>query len=175
MITVWTNWSSASIIQATLHNADINPSPLHLSKQCFRIRDYEPIHRQSTYIYRVPQCMSPRRNWDSSIPSLASECAPSPEPRWGGGGAFSPEVEGLGESQFRRLEKSLALCLLCGFIDIKYVHTVEAQFKYILFVIIVLLCRQWDIKSVYCKWKKSTSSFDLKCANTLRELWALII
>jgi len=28
-------------------------------------------------------------------------------------GAHSPAGEGLGESQFRRLEKSLALCLLC--------------------------------------------------------------
>jgi hypothetical protein len=34
-----------------------------------------------------------------------------PEP---GGGAHSPAGEGLGESQFRRLEKSFALCLLCG-------------------------------------------------------------
>ncbi len=24
---------------------------------------------QSTCLYRVPQCMSPRRNWDSPIPS----------------------------------------------------------------------------------------------------------
>ncbi len=31
-----------------------------------------------------------------------------------GGGTHSPEGEGLGESRFRRLEKSLALCLLCG-------------------------------------------------------------
>jgi hypothetical protein len=31
-----------------------------------------------------------------------------------GGGAHSPAGKGLGESQFRRLEKSLALCLLCG-------------------------------------------------------------
>jgi hypothetical protein len=29
-------------------------------------------------------------------------------------GVHSPAGEGLGESQFRRLEKSLALCLLCG-------------------------------------------------------------
>jgi hypothetical protein len=36
---------------------------------------------------------------------------PSPQNR---GGAHSPASEGLGESQFRRLEKSLALCLLCG-------------------------------------------------------------
>ncbi len=31
-----------------------------------------------------------------------------------GGGAHSPADEGLGESQFRRLEKNLALCLLCA-------------------------------------------------------------
>ncbi len=30
------------------------------------------------YIYRVPQCMSPRLNWDSPIPSPAGECAPYP-------------------------------------------------------------------------------------------------
>ncbi len=66
-----------------------------------------------TYIYRVPQCMSPRRNWDSPTPSLASECAPSPGTK-GGGGAHFPAGEGFGESQFRRLEKSLAFCLLCG-------------------------------------------------------------
>jgi hypothetical protein len=45
-------------------------------------------------------------------PSLASECPHSPEPK-GGGGGHSPAGEGLGESQFRRLEKCLALCLLC--------------------------------------------------------------
>ncbi len=40
--------------------------------------------------------MSPRQNWDSPNPSLASEC---------GGGAHSPAGEVLEESQFRRLEK----------------------------------------------------------------------
>ncbi len=49
----------------------------------------------------------PRQNWDSPTPSLASECALLPEPKGGGG------KEGLGESQFRRVEKSLACCLLC--------------------------------------------------------------
>ncbi len=33
---------------------------------------------QSTHIYRVPQCMFPRRNRDSPTPSHASECAPPP-------------------------------------------------------------------------------------------------
>jgi hypothetical protein len=50
--------------------------------------------------------MSPRRNWDSPTPSLASECAaPHPGTK---GGAHSPMGEGLGESQFRRLEKKLS-------------------------------------------------------------------
>jgi hypothetical protein len=38
--------------------------------------------------------MSPRRNWDSPNPSLASECAPPPQNR--GGGAHSPAGEGWG-------------------------------------------------------------------------------
>jgi hypothetical protein len=31
------------------------------------------------------------------------------------GGAHSPAAKGVGESQFQRLEKRLALCLLCGY------------------------------------------------------------
>jgi hypothetical protein len=53
--------------------------------------------------------MSPRRNWDSPTPYLARECAPGTK----GWEEFSPAGEGMGESQCRRLEKSLALCLLC--------------------------------------------------------------
>jgi hypothetical protein len=45
-------------------------------------------------------------------PSLASECAPPPRTR-GGGGTLAC-VEGLGESQSVDWRKSLALCLLCG-------------------------------------------------------------
>ncbi len=67
---------------------------------------------QSTYIYRAPQCMSPRWNWDSPTPLAASECALPPGPK--GGGAHSPAAKGVGESQFHRLEKRLALYLLCG-------------------------------------------------------------
>ena len=65
---------------------------------------------KSTYIYRVPQCMSHRRNWDSPTPSLASECAPHSEPE---GGQSRLRLRGWG-SPFRRLEKNLALCLLCA-------------------------------------------------------------
>jgi hypothetical protein len=56
--------------------------------------------------------MSPRWNWDSPTPLAASECALPPGPK--GGGAHSPAAKGVGESQFQRLEKRLALCLLCG-------------------------------------------------------------
>ncbi len=61
---------------------------------------------QSTYKCRVPQYMSPRRNWDSPNPFLANECAPPP--RTGGEGTHSPVEERLGESQFLRLEKKLS-------------------------------------------------------------------
>jgi hypothetical protein len=67
---------------------------------------------QSTYIYRAPQCMSPRRNWGSPNPLAASECALPPGPK-GGGGAHPPAPKGVGEFQFRRWLKILALCLLC--------------------------------------------------------------
>jgi hypothetical protein len=56
--------------------------------------------------------MSPSRNWDSPTPLTASECALPPGPK--GGGAYSPAAKGVGEFQFRRWRKSLALCLLCG-------------------------------------------------------------
>jgi hypothetical protein len=77
------------------------------------------LESQSIYIYRAPQCMSPRWNWDSPTPLAAGECAPPPSecalpPGPKGGGAHSPAAKGVGESQFQRLEKPLALCLLCG-------------------------------------------------------------
>jgi hypothetical protein len=56
--------------------------------------------------------MSPRWNWDSPTPLAASECTLPPGSK--GGGAYSPAAKGVGESQFQRLEKRLALCLLCG-------------------------------------------------------------
>jgi hypothetical protein len=56
------------------------------------------MNAQSTYLQRVPQCISPRWNWDSPNPSLASECAPPPPPRTGKGE----------ESPLRRLEKKLS-------------------------------------------------------------------
>jgi hypothetical protein len=52
---------------------------------------------QSTYIYRVPQCMSPRRYWDSPTPSLAIVCAPTPEPKGGGRGGILACGWGVGK------------------------------------------------------------------------------
>ncbi len=44
---------------------------------------------------------------------LSPASVPSP-PGPKDGGAHSPAAKGVGESQFRRLEKSLALCVICG-------------------------------------------------------------
>ncbi len=62
---------------------------------------------QSTYIYRAPQWMSPCRNWNSPTP-LAAASVPSPPRTIGWGGAHLPAAKGVGESQFRRLEKKLS-------------------------------------------------------------------
>jgi hypothetical protein len=59
----------------------------------------------------VPQCMSPRQNWDSPNPSLASECGPPP--RTGGGGHTRLRVRGWGSHNSDDWRKSLTLCLLC--------------------------------------------------------------
>jgi hypothetical protein len=45
-------------------------------------------------------------------PSLASECAPPPQPK--GGRAHSPAGKGWGSPNSDDWRKSLALCLLCG-------------------------------------------------------------
>jgi hypothetical protein len=55
---------------------------------------YTKVCAQSTYIYRAPQCMSPRWNWDSPTPLAASERALPPGPK--GGGAHSPTAKGGG-------------------------------------------------------------------------------
>ncbi len=92
----------------------------YISNYGLRRTYYSP---QSTYIQKVPQSMSPRRNWDSPTLSLASECASPPGTK--GGRAHLPVSEGLGESQFRRLEKSLAVCLFCGTL----VHSVNTVYS----------------------------------------------
>jgi len=64
---------------------------------------YKEYHSPLVGIGTLPTPLSP-----ASVPL-------PPEPK--GGGVHSPAGEGLGESQFRRLEKSLALSLLCDYED----------------------------------------------------------
>ncbi len=68
---------------------------------------YLPTLPPKKYKYR-PQCVSPRQNWDPPTPlpqaSVTSELPPESK----GGGTHSPAGEGVGESQFRRLEKMLS-------------------------------------------------------------------
>ncbi len=56
--------------------------------------------------------MSPRRNWDSPTTSLASEFAPPPGTK-GGGGGTRQRVRDLGSPNSDDWRKSLALCLPC--------------------------------------------------------------
>jgi hypothetical protein len=58
-----------------------------------QLADDGRVGAQSTYIPRVPQCMSTRWNWDPPPPSPASECATPPVTK--GGGAHSPAGEGM--------------------------------------------------------------------------------
>jgi hypothetical protein len=68
---------------------------------------------QSTYTDRVPQCMSPRWNWDSPTPyPQASVPLPPPEPK--GGEHTRLPVRGRGSPNSDDWRKSLALCLLCA-------------------------------------------------------------
>ncbi len=80
-------------------------------KNCCPPLPPEKCHAQSTYIPRVPQCMSPRRNWDSPTPSPASKGASPPNQ---GGGHIRLRVRGWGSPNSDDWNKSLALCLLCG-------------------------------------------------------------
>jgi hypothetical protein len=68
---------------------------------------------QSTYIPRVPQCRSPRLNWDSPTPSPTSECAPPPP---GTKGGYTVACwRGGGRVPIRTTEgKAEHSCLLCG-------------------------------------------------------------
>jgi len=104
-------WKSSSYLPWTLlgivdevHNVD--------ESRIYTFQHKESLISQSTYIYRAPQFMSLRWNWDSPTPLAASERALPPGPK--GGGAHSPAAKGVGESQFQRLKKRLALCLLCA-------------------------------------------------------------
>jgi hypothetical protein len=66
---------------------------------------------QSTYIFSIEyHSVCPLVGIGTLPPTLSPESVP---PGTKGGGSLSPAGEGLGESQFRRMEKSLALCLLC--------------------------------------------------------------
>ncbi len=75
------------------------------SKQAVLLYNRSRIHERTislrslgtTYVYikSTTVCKSPRRNWDSPNPSLASECAPPPDPGWGGTLACEGGVGGV--------------------------------------------------------------------------------
>jgi hypothetical protein len=81
------------------------------------IKGYELGLQRKVLIKRAPQCISPRRNWDSPNPSSASECALPPGPK-GGTRHTRLRLNGWGSPNSNDWRKSLALCLLCGLQDI---------------------------------------------------------
>jgi hypothetical protein len=91
-----------------IHQRITTPLPICVAAICLGQWSISTVgvgHKVQTY-KRVPQCMSPRWNWDSPTPSLASECAPPPGTKgWGGTLACG---WGVGESQFQRLDKKLS-------------------------------------------------------------------
>jgi hypothetical protein len=68
--------------------------------------------KTTKYIYiRVPQCTSPRRNWDSPHPFSRQRLCPSPRTK-GGGGHTRRRARGWGSPNSDDWRKSLALSLL---------------------------------------------------------------
>jgi hypothetical protein len=83
----------------------INRSQIH---EC---RNWETVHHK-VHIYKEYHSVCPLAGIGTLPPPLSPASVPlPPEPK---GGAHPPAGEGLGESHFRRLEKSLALFLLCA-------------------------------------------------------------
>ncbi len=118
--TQWTRVQSTLQISAFRTQIQVRCSSLHA-----RVT-------QKVLISRVPQCLSPRPNWDpkvrrrdNPVPSPSSGCAPPPEPKGGGHTRLRVrEVRGPNSDDWR---KSLALLLLCNFTYCwswrsKYIH-----------------------------------------------------
>ncbi len=66
---------------------------------------------KSTNIDRVPQCVSPRQNWDPPPLSRKQVCPPPPPESKGGGGHTRLRVRGWGSPNSDDWRKSWALCL----------------------------------------------------------------
>jgi hypothetical protein len=89
-----TNTSSLKI--AAAYSPSLTQNFCDESKSCLCGTEYKYIQSTTVYV--------PRRNWDSSTPSLASECAPPPGTKGGGEGTLACGW-GVRESKFRGLEK----------------------------------------------------------------------
>jgi hypothetical protein len=83
---------------------------------------------QSTYIPRVPQCLSPRPNWDPPLPLQQASVPPPPRNQRGGGYTLACVRGSGGEAQFGRIKKSLAICLSCVLWSIPYPETLVLRY-----------------------------------------------
>ncbi len=126
---------------------------------------YVRIYIKSTTVY------VPSSDFGLSQPLSRQRICSAPPPRTGGGGTHSPVGEGLGEFYFRRLEKSLVLCLLCG-INLKITGhrgtqrdqcDIESSMKYQLSRVLAS-CSKLIGEEVGCLYRLMCDS---RCPNTL--------
>ncbi len=88
-------------IQASIHRFLVSPTALdRWTPKSTQVEPTKYVYIKSTTVH------DPSSELGLAQPLSANECAPTPQNR--GGGAHSPAGEGLGESQFRRLEKKLS-------------------------------------------------------------------
>jgi hypothetical protein len=81
-------------------------------------------HKVLIYIlYRAPQCMTPRWNWDSPTPLAASKCAFLPRPK-GGGGTLACGLRGGGVPILTTGETLSTLPTLCPTVYIWFLQTI---------------------------------------------------
>jgi hypothetical protein len=127
------------------------------------------------HIYKEYHSVCPLVGIGTFPPPLSPASVPLPPPppppprnqRERGGGQITCMRMTLGESQFRRLEKSLALCLLCGtngFAEVSSENSMPLEDTKC-FVIIQICKRCTILKRVYCRNKGSDRA--LKGASSL--------
>ncbi len=79
-------------------------------------------------IHRIPQCMSPRRNWEAPTATHLSRKRVCPSHGTKMGHIFL-RVKGWGSTNSNDWRKGLALCLLCGLIPQKNQATIRSLIK----------------------------------------------
>ncbi len=89
----------------------------------------DPLRPQSTFIPRIPQCLSPRLNWDPPTPLPQANVLP---PGTKGGRVHTRlRVRGWGSPNSDDWRESLVLCLLCAWVSpLRFLPTILPPIQY---------------------------------------------